>query len=238
MQSRTQRRADVLMRVAIGPVLLALAGVLAWHSEPAPLPVRSLAEVQAGPGQVALWGSLATQPLRRRQTAPPVVELNGFRRDCQDCHRVFVSHDDTPRGLRQHQEIAVVHGINSRCFNCHHPSDRNLLTLRDGSPIPYDREEELCSQCHGTTYRDWQQGMHGKTLGYWSPALGEQQRLICTECHDPHRPAFRSLMPLPGPHTLRMGEQQGYRDEEPAVERNPLRTWSRGAGPGQSRGDR
>jgi hypothetical protein len=217
------------MALLIGPIFLILALVLGLRSRPAPLPVRSLAEVRAEAEAVGLQALVSTQPPRRRQTAPPTVLLNGYRRDCQDCHRLFSAPAETPRPLRQHQGIRLDHGINGRCFNCHDTSDRNLLTRRDGSPIPYDREEELCSQCHGTTYRDWQDGMHGKTLGYWSAALGEPRRLGCTECHDPHRPAFGGFAPAPGPRTFRMGAQHGFAEADAGVLRNPLRTWSRHA---------
>lgn len=229
MTQKLRGRADVLMAFTVGPVFLLLAVLLVLHSRPTPLPVPSLAEVRAEDERVALGAQLSIQPLRQPQTAPPAVLVNGYVRDCQDCHRVFTSHDDTPRQLRQHQGIQVDHGINDRCFNCHHVTDRNMLTLRDGSPVPYDREEELCSQCHGTTFRDWQAGMHGKTLGYWSTALGAPQRLVCTACHDPHRPAFSRFAPAPGPHTFRMGTQHGFAEGSAAVERNPLRTWSRRA---------
>ena len=227
MEDKAQRLAGTVVAAALGPLFLVLAVLLAVHSGAVPLGLPSLAEVGATAERADVAARLAIGPQRQRQSSPPVVLLNGFRRDCQDCHRVFTSHDDTPRHLRQHQDIRVNHGINSRCFNCHHPADRNQLVLRDGSPIPYAREEVLCSQCHGTTYRDWQQGMHGKTLGYWSAAMGEQRRLVCTECHDPHQPAFRSYSALPGPRTFRMGAQHGSPAREPAVDRNPLRTWSR-----------
>lgn len=219
--------ADTLMALLVGPVFLVLALVLVLRSRPAPLPVRSLAEVRSEAAEAGLHALISAEPLRRRQTSPPNVLLNGYTRDCQDCHRLFSAPTDTPRPLRQHQGIRLDHGINGRCRNCHDASDRNLLTRRDGATIPFDREEELCSQCHGTTYRDWQDGMHGKTLGYWSAALGEPHRLGCTECHDPHRPAFPGFSPAPGPHTFRMGAQHGFAEDDEAVLRNPLRTWSR-----------
>lgn len=229
MDARARRRADGLVVLSIGPAFLALALLLLLDSRPTPLPLRSLAEVRAEAERVQRTACLTTQPLRQCQTAPPSAVVNGFARDCQDCHRVFASREVTPRPLRQHQEIRMDHGLNDRCLNCHHPTNRNLLVLRDGSGLAFDHEEELCAQCHGTTYRDWQQGMHGKTLGFWSTALGTQRRLVCTECHDPHRPAFDSYAPLPGPQTFRMGEQHALARESSTVTRNPLRTWSRRA---------
>jgi hypothetical protein len=63
-------------------------------------------------------------------------------------------------------------------------------------------------------------------MGYWNKDLGIPNRLTCTQCHDPHRPAFAKFQPLPRPHTLRMeaiprtpgvGHAHG--------KTNPLRTW-------------
>lgn len=138
---------------------------------------------------------------------PPLIPVGGYSHRCSECHRLFSSASDRPERLYQHTAIRFDHGLNDRCFNCHDRDQREKLVLRDGSLIPFADSPRLCSQCHGTTYRDWQTGAHGKTLGGWDPSRGERRRLDCTECHDPHAPAFDPLEPLPGPHTLRMGRQ-------------------------------
>ncbi|MBM4108751.1 MAG: hypothetical protein FJ255_08055 [Phycisphaerae bacterium] len=107
-----------------------------------------------------------------------------------------------------HAGIALRHGLNNRCTNCHDSKDLERLRLHDGKPIPYSQVAMLCAQCHGTVYRDWERGSHGKTLGAWSNDMAEKTRLRCSECHDPHAPAYPKYTPLPGPNTLRMGRQE------------------------------
>jgi len=113
--------------------------------------------------------------------------------------------------------------MNTRCVNCHDVTNRELLTLRDGSTVAYAQTPLLCAQCHGTTYRDWQKGTHGKTLGSWKTDSASQRRLSCNECHDPHSPRYAPYEPLPGPNTLRMGMQAHEGGHGP--ERSPLRRW-------------
>ena len=87
----------------------------------------------------------------------------------------------------------------------------------------YDQVQDLCASCHGPTYRDWEKGIHGRTNGYWDTSKGEQTRLVCTQCHDPHAPAFGKLVPLPGPNTLRMNDGGGPDpDYHHAPKHNPL----------------
>lgn len=56
---------------------------------------------------------------------------------------------------------------------------------------------QLCAKCHGTIYRDWEAGVHGRQNGYWDAAKGEKTRLRCIQCHDPHSPQFKDMKPLP-----------------------------------------
>lgn len=55
---------------------------------------------------------------------------------------------------------------------------------------------DYCGQCHGTIYRDWKVGIHGKRTGYWN---GDKEYRICLKCHDPHNPKFKQLKPDPPP---------------------------------------
>jgi hypothetical protein len=143
-----------------------------------------------------------------------------------DCHRIIPSPAETLRRLTQHTEIQFNHGINTRCFNCHHPTNRNAFVDDFGHEIPWDQPQQLCAKCHGPVFRDWQAGSHGRSNGYWDITRGQQRRLRCIECHDPHTPPFAPMAPAPGPTTLRMGPQ------EPAAhggKRDPLRIYSQGA---------
>jgi len=166
---------------------------------------------------------ISTAPRRVRMTEPPGIGEGAFRLSCQECHKLFPSDRDVRVRLSQHEDIHLNHGLNSWCFNCHSLEDRNKLVLEKDEEIGFDRVEELCAKCHGTVYRDWERGMHGRTNGYWDTSAGEAERLVCTQCHDPHSPAYSSYEPLPGPNTLRMGEplQDGHDERK----RNPLMQW-------------
>jgi len=161
-----------------------------------------------------------TTPVRRPALTPQTV-IAGMNYRCSECHDLFPSPEETDRPLTQHEEIVLEHGINNRCFNCHHREDRNFLVDDRGDPIPFDRPPLLCAKCHGPVYRDWTYGVHGRTDGYWDLKAGPMRRLKCVECHDPHDPAFKSMTPAPGPNTLRMGDR-GHRPSEEEESGNPL----------------
>jgi len=191
--------------------LLAWGGVLLLN----PLPyVSELPAATVVPG----W---ATDPTPVRQPkGVPAYSVAGFTYGCNDCHAIIPSPAETDRTLVQHTEIRLRHGLNTRCFNCHHRTDREAWVDDFGEPIPWADPPRLCGKCHGPVYRDWQAGSHGRTNGSWDPARGTQTRRKCIECHDPHTPPFPPLEPAPGPNTFRMGPQESQ-DEGPA--RNPLR---------------
>ena len=76
------------------------------------------------------------------------------------------------------------------------------LHTAEGTRLTLDNATLLCAGCHGTTYRDWQAGAHGRRSGYWNQSRGELHRQGCTSCHDPHAPVFTPVIPMPGPHAL------------------------------------
>lgn len=162
-------------------------------------------------------------PLRQVLGDPPTVRIGGVDQRCSDCHRLFDSSTVGQASFKQHEHIVLNHGINDTCVNCHDVDDRNLLALRNGETIKYAEVELLCAKCHGTVFRDWQAGTHGRTNGYWDTERGERVRLVCTQCHDPHSPAYDPMVPLPGPNTLRMGHPS--QPSEDAARANPLRKW-------------
>jgi hypothetical protein len=168
---------------------------------------------------------------RREPLADPASILVADRpQNCNACHAIFRPEPGAPPSPRAraggdldyHRDVILSHGMNDRCANCHSASDTERLALRDGTLIPFAETPLLCAQCHGTAYRDWQRGMHGRTMGSWITGSPEQRRLGCNECHDPHSPRYEPYVPLPGPNTLRMGETP-HHDGSHAVERNPLR---------------
>ncbi len=159
-------------------------------------------------------------PRREIPSDPPTIVTGGYDKRCSDCHQLFETslEETTPQG--QHDDIVFDHGFNNHCANCHSYENRDKLVLYANREIGYDQVEELCRKCHGPTYRDWAKGMHGKTLVTWDAGSPDQGHLKCTQCHDPHAPAFPPIKPLPGPNTLRMGDQD--HDGSHEIERNPL----------------
>jgi hypothetical protein len=122
----------------------------------------------------------------------------GWTYNCMECHKLLKqpkwSYD---RPMVEHQDVKLQHGNNRFCINCHHPTNRNAFVDYDGSEIQEQDVVLLCAKCHGTTYRDWQAGVHGRQNGYWNKAMGESTKLRCIQCHDPHHPVFQPMKPLP-----------------------------------------
>jgi hypothetical protein len=197
--SRDTRRSrgwtTTIVSWSIGPCFLLLAGWLHWVA-----PDSRPHIPRTPPIDTAVLAPIPRLPVLND---PASAWIGGFEQRCNDCHRLFESPVDRVGPLYQHTHIVFAHGINDRCFNCHDQEDRQVLVLRDGRKLPFSRTAELCAQCHGTTYRDWERGMHGKTLGAWRPGAPAMRRLVCVECHDPHAPAYDPVEPLPAPHTLR-----------------------------------
>lgn len=115
---------------------------------------------------------------------------------CSQCHEGMPV-NRTPRKLEQmHQDIVLSHMPNGWCFDCHNPDNRDKLRLANGKLINFEESYYLCGQCHGTIFREWKAGLHGKRTGMWE---GEKQYLLCVHCHWPHGPAFKPITPMPPP---------------------------------------
>ena len=144
---------------------------------------------------------------------PPLVYQGLF--PCQACHRKDIrgvnselEKSDTflgkyirlpnpePRILtKMHTNITLDHADWMWCLNCHSTYERNYLHLVTGENISFEQSYRLCGQCHGTIYRDWKMGIHGRRVGQWN---GKKLYLLCVHCHDPHKPRFRKI-PGKGP---------------------------------------
>lgn len=123
---------------------------------------------------------------------------SGWTYNCMECHKLFPArwrYDDRP--FVEHKDITLRHGQNRFCLNCHHPTNRNAFADYDGTEIAQADVVKLCAKCHGTIYRDWEAGVHGRQNGHWDAAKGEKTRLRCIQCHDPHSPQFKDIVPLP-----------------------------------------
>jgi len=158
---------------------------------------------------------------------PPEVKVGAYQYKCNECHRLFESAPETPRKLVQHMDVNLQHGLNDRCFNCHDRRDRNRLVLHSGETIGFGEVPRLCAKCHGPTYRDWQNGVHGRTDGYWNAFLGPTKQRVCTECHDPHSPAYGQMNAFPPAEGLRVHISPEHEEEviHERSEINPLRRW-------------
>jgi hypothetical protein len=190
---------------AVGPAFLLLAAWFLWGAPAADIPVQ--------PARLVSKDDIAPGARRTRHAQGASVVVGGFSHACNECHRIIDSPPEQHRPMVQHTHIALRHGMNANCFNCHDTKDRDKLVLTRGETIPFDQAPRLCSQCHGTVFRDWQRGTHGKTMDAWDASSGNQHRLDCLDCHDPHSPAYPSYKPLPAPVTLRMGDQLPYGSE-------------------------
>jgi uncharacterized CHY-type Zn-finger protein len=148
-----------------------------------------------------------------RMSAAALIRTDGDTSgmSCYSCHdegkRLELRFDEEDNVIlpEDHEDIILRHGRNKRnnhCFNCHDPDNMEQLHTRDGRKLKMEQSSLLCGSCHGPTYRDWEHGIHGRTSGYWNRSLGDAFRLECTDCHDPHSPAFPSMTPAPGPSRL------------------------------------
>jgi len=116
---------------------------------------------------------------------------------CSGCHK-DMKPDKQRRKLEMfHQDIELKHaGPQQWCLDCHNADDRDKLHLIDGRLIDFKESYLLCGQCHGTNFRDWKAGVHGKRTGEWN---GKKLYRLCVHCHNPHQPRFKPLTPKPPP---------------------------------------
>ncbi len=156
--------------------------------------VQAQAPAETQPEELAVIESGQEFPI-------PIKPLPKTITPCRACHGPekdfpvqFKRHED----LLVHRNIRLAHGgVRVWCLDCHHPDNRNfLLPLSDGKPIDFEHSYLLCGKCHGTKYRDWRNGIHGRRTGSWN---GEKQYYLCVSCHNPHLPKFKPIAPMPPP---------------------------------------
>lgn len=116
---------------------------------------------------------------------------------CSDCHGDMEADTERRELEVMHEEKVLKHaGPEQWCFDCHNTDNRDQLRLISGRLINFDESYYLCGQCHGTIFRDWKAGVHGKRTGEWN---GKKLYRLCVHCHDPHSPRFKPLTPKPPP---------------------------------------
>ena len=123
---------------------------------------------------------------------------------CSSCHdgvTVPFPNGNEPRELTFHQEVfqenlEMTHGRGRIwCLDCHTPTNRETLIGNFGKEISFDKSYELCGRCHGSIYKDWEDGIHGKRIGMWNEQ-DKKRWWNCTECHDPHSVQVNAFAPL------------------------------------------
>ena len=133
---------------------------------------------------------------------------------CTNCHEDIPPNPERRELEGMHNDIVLEHDQEHRwCLDCHDLNNRDQLRLASGALVPFTESYRLCGQCHGTQYRDWRSGIHGKRTGYWN---GPKRYLLCVHCHNPHNPRFKALQPLPPPI-----RPQFLRSEDVAAARVP-----------------
>ncbi len=136
-----------------------------------------------------------------REFPVPLTPLPKTITPCRACHgpeKDFPVNFKRREDLLVHKNVKLNHGgVRVWCLDCHNPDDRNyLVPLSDGKPIDFDHSYLLCGKCHGTKFRDWRVGIHGRRTGKWN---GEKTYYRCVSCHDPHSPRFKPIEPMPPP---------------------------------------
>ncbi|HAM72265.1 MAG TPA: hypothetical protein DCM86_11535 [Verrucomicrobiales bacterium] len=166
----------------------------------------------AAPSSAPLLDAQFTNTATLRMSAAELIRTGGDTSGltCGSCHdekkkpvSVHFNADGTIRLPEEHKDLVMQHGRNNHCFNCHDPSNLELLKTRDGTTLKVEEGTKLCGSCHGPTLRDWEAGIHGRATGFWDPRAGARVKADCTSCHDAHSPAFPPIKAAPGPNLFR-----------------------------------
>ncbi len=152
--------------------------------------------VKAGVACAACHGETTDAPFEKPKPATLMARCvachqeKGKPTTCATCHK-------SPTGDKPHPNVVLHHAEEQRgCLDCHDKDDRDRLHLSNGAKIPFEESFRLCGQCHGTQFRDWKIGLHGKRTGEWN---GRREYRLCVSCHWPHEPRFAPMKPMPRP---------------------------------------
>lgn len=122
---------------------------------------------------------------------------------CTSCHLGRQVAMADKRIADAHQNVQPEHPAQTGalCSTCHATDNVELLTLLSGKRATLDESYRLCAQCHFRQVEEWAAGAHGKRLDGWE---GRRVLMICTDCHDPHRPAVEQAIPFRAPRIERI----------------------------------
>ncbi|MBI5693391.1 MAG: hypothetical protein HZC55_25220 [Verrucomicrobia bacterium] len=164
--------------------------------EPAQPALPVVARPPADQPKVGLASDAHLDKTPPRRTVGLDLVRNGWTYNCMECHKLIQARWRYDRPMNEHKDVKLEHGNNRFCLNCHHPTNRNAFVDYDGAEIAQRDVVQLCAKCHGTTFRDWTAGVHGRQNGFWKTDAGEKTKLRCIQCHDPHQPKFGDMKPL------------------------------------------
>ncbi len=135
---------------------------------------------------------------------------------CLKCHQNFSKAKILNLTLplkKEHQSLSFKHMKNEKsCLLCHSDNSPNELNMLDGKKISMSESPQLCGQCHGPIYFDWQEGIHGKLFG---KGTDQKRKFICAECHDPHNPKFKKMKAEAPPTRPKLGIAKVEHEEKP-----------------------
>ncbi len=181
-----------MMRSVVVATLICFCAVLA--------PLQATAESPGGDD--AVWrtegeGEPATEAGIPEFFAPPPPFSDGIF-PCSDCHEDQETNPQRRVLEEFHEDIQIInHNEEERwCLDCHNPDNRDVLRLASGRLVSFEESYYLCGQCHGTIFRDWKAGIHGRRTGEWN---GKKTYRLCVHCHNPHQPRFKPIAPKPPP---------------------------------------
>lgn len=163
-----------------------------WTTRDIPSPHER--HVKAGIACTECHGEVTDAPFAK----PKAVTLMERCVSCHERRQQHVTCDTCHRDTREkpHANVVLHHAQEQRCLDCHDEKDRDHLHLSNGAMISFEESFKLCGQCHGTQYRDWKVGLHGKRTGEWN---GKREYRLCVSCHWPHEPRFAPMKPMPRP---------------------------------------
>jgi len=195
-------------RVAIPAVIVCAILVGCGPRDAALMTQASVREVPAASADtsrlhpVVIRSAPQLKPIEAKLVEGGLHQSDSTTVGCATCHatRPANRRNRSTEDLDQfHQGLKLNHG-RLACVACHDSQDGYAaLHLADGTAVAFADTMQLCAQCHGTQFRDYQHGSHGGMTGYWDRTRGPRERNHCLHCHDPHAPQIAVVQPVAGP---------------------------------------
>lgn len=145
--------------------------------------------------------------VKPRATTDPKTKKLAMYMPCTLCHAAMPVKENVPRELNPIHAAVVPDPLDMKhgkgaiwCLDCHNATNRDTLISHKGEEISFNQSQLLCGKCHGTEFRSWRDGLHGKRIGMWVKG-GKKRWWVCTECHNPHNvePGYTQIQPERAP---------------------------------------